>query len=70
VPAAATTRPVIRDDDADQFEFAAELVHETDAAYLVNDGDQEHWLPKKLTTRIDDKTWSIPEWLAIERGIA
>src|SRR4051812_30052839 len=31
------------------FDFAGTLKHETDAAYLVNDGTKDGWLPKRFT---------------------
>jgi hypothetical protein len=55
--------------DPKLFDFAATLKHETDAAFLVNDGDKDYWLPKKLTEDNGDGTFTIPEWMAIEKGI-
>ena len=55
--------------DPKLFDFAATLKHETDNAYLVNDGDKDYWLPKKLTEDNGDGTFTIPEWLAVEKGI-
>jgi hypothetical protein len=55
--------------DPKLFDFAALLKHETDNAYLVNDGDSDYWLPKKLTEDNRDGTYTIPEWLAVEKGI-
>ena len=56
--------------DAKLFDFAAELKHETDKAFLVNDGDADYWLPKQFTENNGDGTFTLPEWLAIEKGIA
>jgi hypothetical protein len=55
--------------DPKLFDFAATLKHETDNAFLVNDGDRDYWLPKKLTENNNDGTWTLPEWLAVEKGI-
>jgi hypothetical protein len=55
--------------DPKLFDFAATLKHETESAYLVNDGDKDYWLPKKLTEDNGDGTFTIPEWLAVEKGI-
>ena len=55
--------------EADLFDFAADLKHETDRAYLVNDGKKDHWLPKQFTENNGDRTFTIPEWLAIEGGL-
>jgi len=62
-------------------DIAAELRHETDKAYLVYDGRSEIkkgdtikselrvWLPKsQVEYNEDDKTFTMPEWLALEKG--
>ena len=57
--------------------FTCEVKHETDAAYLLNDGTQDIWIPK---SQIEDEEMSfqdgikclefgIPEWLALEKGM-
>lgn len=51
------------------FDFAAELKHETQNAFLVFDGDKEHWLPKSLTENNGDGTFTVPEWLAIKNKL-
>ena len=55
--------------DVKLFDFSAELKNETDRAFLVNGGDKDFWLPKRFTENNGDGTFTIPEWLAIERGI-
>jgi hypothetical protein len=46
-------------------DIAAELRHETLKAFLIFDGDQEVWVPKSLVEyNKDDKTFTMPEWLA------
>jgi hypothetical protein len=55
--------------DPKLFDFAAVLKHETDNSLFVNDGDKDFWLPKKLTEDNGDGTFTIPEWLAVEKGI-
>ena len=55
-------------------EFTAEILHETDKAYLLSDGTNEFWIPKSQieTARcIKDMNWEfeIPEWLALDKGI-
>jgi tRNA-splicing ligase RtcB len=49
----------------------ASVIDETpgDKAFLVNDGDKDYWLPKAMTENNGDGTFTIPEWLAIEKGI-
>lgn len=54
-------------------DIACEIKHQTAAAYLINDGLKEVWLPKSLTEVNDEdpKNFSvtIPEWLAMEKGL-
>ena len=55
-------------------EFYGTLEHETEKAYLVFDGKEKIWIPKsqvKESHNIKDDDWefSIPEWLAYEKGI-
>lgn len=50
-------------------DIAAELRHETERAYLIFDGDQEIWLPKSQAERNTDGTFTLPEWLAKEKGL-
>lgn len=62
-------------------DIAAELRHETDKAYLVYDGRSEIkkgdtvkselrvWIPKsKVEYNEDDGTFTMPLWLAQEKG--
>jgi hypothetical protein len=55
--------------DPKLFDFAAELKHETEKAFLANDSDKDYWLPKGMTKNNNDGTFTIPEWLAVEKGI-
>ncbi len=54
---------------------AIELKHETEKAYLINDGgDEDHWIPKaqcELGPKQRDGTYEItmPMWLAKEKGL-
>ncbi|MCK5616186.1 hypothetical protein KAR91_80725 [Candidatus Pacearchaeota archaeon] len=61
-------------------EFCGEIKHETkpgipdEGSYLVYDGANEVWLPKKLIAsarHISGSDWEfeIPEWLAEREGI-
>lgn len=53
----------------------AKQIHETDDAWLielVRPGDEEEsrvWIPKSCCTRDDAGVWTIPEWLADEKGL-
>ena len=58
-------------------EFCGELRHETEKAYCVYDGAREVWIPKSQTQEArqiggnnsSDWEFTIPEWLAKEKGI-
>jgi len=55
-------------------EFVAEIKHETDKAYLLDDGEEEYWIPKSQVENechIRGDTWrfEIPVWLAEDKGI-
>lgn len=60
-------------------DFVANIKRETPLAYLVNDGIMECWIPKSQVEEIeveekgvdgdDLMRFTIPEWLAIEKGI-
>lgn len=62
-------------------DISAELRHETDKAYLVYDGRSEIkkgdttpselrvWLPKSMVEYDErDKIFTMPEWLALDKG--
>jgi hypothetical protein len=49
-------------------EIAAELQHETDLAFLLFDGDTKAWVPKSMTENNGDGTFTMPEWLAKDKG--
>ena len=54
----------------DLYDFAAELVRETDLAVLLDCGEAHPiWFPKSLTEDNGDGTWTVPEWLAEDKGI-
>lgn len=46
-----------------------QLKMETDKAYLVNDGDKDVWLPKSQVEHSENKVFTMPEWLAIEKEL-
>lgn len=54
---------------SDLIEIAGELRHETPRAFLIFDGDKEVWLPKSKVEDNHDGTFTLPEWLALERGL-
>ncbi len=61
-------------------DVAAELRHETDKAYLVYDGRSEIkkgdtvpselrvWIPKTMVEYDGKKTFTMPHWLALDKG--
>jgi hypothetical protein len=50
------------------FDLAAELRHETEKAYLLHDGTKQAWVPKSQVEDNGDGTYTMPLWLATERG--
>lgn len=54
---------------SDLIDIACELKHETAKAYLINDGMKDVWLPKSQVEHNDDNTFTMPEWLAKEKGL-
>lgn len=55
---------------SDIVEIAADLKHETDKAYLI-DGfmGEPVWIAKSMCEKNDDGTFSMPEWVAKEKGL-
>jgi hypothetical protein len=57
-------------------EIDVEVIAKTDAAILITDGDMETWIPLSQIFDPEDYeednsyTIEIPEWLAIEKGLA
>jgi hypothetical protein len=50
-------------------DIAAHLQHETPEAYLIYDGLNKVWLPKKMVEHNNDGTFTMPEWLAKDKGL-
>lgn len=50
-------------------EIEAELRGETDKAFRLYDGKTTVWVPKGQTERNDDGTFTMPTWLALEKGL-
>ncbi len=54
---------------SDLIDIAGQLTAETPNAYRFCDGDKTEWLPKsQCQWDEDDKTMTMPEWLALEKG--
>ncbi|MGY3278185.1 hypothetical protein [Bradyrhizobium sp. S3.7.6] len=49
-------------------DIAAVLRFETANAYKISDGTREEWVPKSLVKFNDDGTFTMPEWLAKDKG--
>jgi hypothetical protein len=49
-------------------DIAAELKGETDNAFRIFDGTKTEWVPKSQVEQNDDNTFTMPEWLAKEKG--
>ena len=54
---------------SDLIEIAGDLRRETDKAFLIFDGDKEVWLPKSQVEDNGDGTFTLPEWLAMDKGL-
>jgi hypothetical protein len=51
-------------------DISADLKHETDGAYLIDSGDGEPvWVPKSQVEYDEMGTFSMPEWLARDKGL-
>ncbi len=47
----------------------AVLLQETDDAFLLDDQEgSREWVPRSLVEENDDGTFTMPEWLADEKG--
>lgn len=55
--------------NSDIIDITAIQRHETELAYLIDDGDKKVWVSKKLAQKNDDGTFSMPEWVALEKGL-
>lgn len=50
------------------FDIAATVLAETEKAWKIFDGKEEAWIPKSQAERNDDGTFTMPIWLAKEKG--
>ena len=49
-------------------DIAGELRGETDRAFRLYDGKTTEWVPKSQVEQNDDGTFTMPLWLAKEKG--
>ena len=54
--------------DPKLIDIAAEIRGETKAALRLYDGDKTEWVPKSQVEDNGDGTFTLPEWLAKEKG--
>jgi hypothetical protein len=54
---------------SDLIDITATLRHQTEKAYLIDDGGQKIWVPKSHVEHNDDGTFTMPEWLAKHKGL-
>jgi len=58
-----------RSTENELIDIAAELRHETQAAYLLADGAREALVPKSQVEDNGDWTYTMPSWLAKDKGL-
>lgn len=57
-------------DEPDTIEIRAEVIRQTDFAWLISDdGSREVWIPKSQADWVDEGIIEMPEWLAIDKGL-
>ena len=57
-------------EDNEPHEFAAELVRQTDGAFLLDfGGNKPEWFPKSKTEEVSKGRWECPVWLATKKGV-
>jgi hypothetical protein len=49
-------------------DISGELRGETDNAFRIYDGARTEWVPKSQVEKNDDGTFTMPEWLAKDKG--
>lgn len=54
---------------SDLVDVECKVLRSTERAWLVRAGSVEAWLPKSETEINDDGTVTIPEWLAVDKGL-
>lgn len=54
--------------DPKLIDIAAEIRGETEKAYRLYDGTRTEWVPKQFVEDNGDGTFTMPEFLAMEKG--
>ena len=55
--------------ESDLVDIGGFVLHETDKAVLFDDGTRKVWLPKSLVEIGSNGTVTMPEWLAMDKGL-
>lgn len=50
------------------FDIAAKILAETEKAFLLDDGTKREWVPKSQVEEHGDGTFTMPMWLAKDKG--
>jgi hypothetical protein len=58
----------MREREAKLIDIAAELRGESDRAFRIYDGKTTAWIPKSQVEKNTDGTFTMPEWLALDKG--
>lgn len=53
---------------SDIIDIYCDVLLETEKAILVENGNNKVWLPKSMV-EFEDDTVTLPEWLAIDKGL-
>jgi hypothetical protein len=54
--------------DKELFDVAAEVRGETEKAFRLYDGKRTEWVPKSQVEDNNDGTFTMPMWLAKDKG--
>jgi hypothetical protein len=49
-------------------DITAQVRGETERAYRIFDGTKTEWVPKSQVEKNEDGTFTMPEWLAKDKG--
>jgi hypothetical protein len=50
-------------------DIAVKIRAETDKAYQLDDGTRKVWVPKSQVENNGDGTFTMPTWLALDKGL-
>ena len=54
--------------DPEVIDITAELIHETEKAFLIDDGAKREWVPKSQVEYDGGITFTMPTWLDKDKG--